>query len=69
MEQVTFPHPRSTVRTVVNAIIRMSVTYYHQLLGAAHPDHKEVIPICPEPITRRDGATKNDCEKNVMLML
>lgn len=43
-----------------------SVTYYHQMLGAAiaHPDFKEVIPICPEPIMKEDGATKNDCERN-----
>ena len=42
------------------------VTYYHQVLGAAvvHPDHREVIPLCPEPITRQDGNTKNDCERN-----
>jgi hypothetical protein len=39
---------------------------YHQFLGAviAHPDHKEVIPICPEPIMKEDGAAKNDCERN-----
>jgi hypothetical protein len=30
----------------------------------AHPDHAEVIPICPEPIMKQDGATKNDCERN-----
>lgn len=43
-----------------------SVTYYHQMLGAviAHPEFKEVIPICPEPIMKEDGATKNDCERN-----
>jgi hypothetical protein len=43
-----------------------SITYYHQMLGAvlAHPDLKEVIPICPEPIMKKDGATKNDCERN-----
>ncbi len=42
------------------------VTYYHQLLGAAvvQPDHRGVIPLCPEPITRQDGNTKNDCERN-----
>jgi len=42
------------------------ITYYHQLLGAAivHPDKREVIPLCPEPITRQDGQTKNDCERN-----
>lgn len=41
-------------------------TYYHQLLGLAlvHPDHKEVIPLCPEPIIKQDGSTKNDCERN-----
>jgi hypothetical protein len=42
------------------------VTYYHQLLGAVlvHPDHREVIPLAPEPITRQDGEKKNDCERN-----
>jgi hypothetical protein len=41
-------------------------TYYHQLLGATlvHPDHKEVIPLAPEPIIQQDGQTKNDCERN-----
>ena len=43
-----------------------SITYYHQFLGAviAHPDHKEVIPIFPEPIMKEDGSKKNDCERN-----
>ena len=43
-----------------------SVTYYHQMLGAAlvHPDHKVVIPFAPEPIIKGDGDTKNDCERN-----
>ncbi len=42
------------------------VSYSHQMLGAAliHPDHKEVIPLCPEPIIKQDGDTKNDCERN-----
>ena len=42
------------------------VCYYHQLLGAVivHPDQKTVLPLMPEAITRRDGATKNDCERN-----
>jgi len=42
------------------------VSYYHQVLGAviAHPDRREVIPICPEPILKKDGAQKNDCERN-----
>lgn len=42
------------------------VSYYHQMLGAVivHPDISRVIPLCPEPIQRQDGATKNDCERN-----
>lgn len=42
------------------------VTYQHQMLGAviAHPDHKEVIPLAPEPILKQDGDNKNDCERN-----
>ena len=35
------------------------------LCGAVvSPDHKEVIPLAPEPILNTDGATKNDCERN-----
>ncbi len=42
------------------------VTYHHQMLSAviAHPDCRQVIPLCPEPITKQDGTTKNDCERN-----
>ncbi len=29
-----------------------------------HPEQKGVIPLAPEPITRQDGASKNDCERN-----
>jgi hypothetical protein len=40
--------------------------YYHQLLAAVlvHPDLATVLPLAPEAITRADGATKNDCERN-----
>lgn len=43
-----------------------SKTYYHQMLGAVivHPEKKEVIPLCPEPIQKKDGSTKNGCERN-----
>jgi Transposase DDE domain len=43
-----------------------SITYYHQLLGAAilHPDCREVIPLMPEAIIKQDGTEKNDCERN-----
>src|SRR2546426_10220309 len=43
-----------------------SLTYYHQMLGAAliHPDRREVIPLMPEPIIKHDGTEKNDCERN-----
>ena len=42
------------------------ITYHHQMLGAVvvHPDHKEVIPLAPEPIIKQDGDNKNDCERN-----
>jgi len=43
-----------------------SITYYHQMLGAAlvHPDQRAVIPLMPEPIVKQDGMGKNDCERN-----
>ena len=41
-------------------------SYYHQMLGAClvHPEKRNVIPLCPEVIVNRDGATKNDCERS-----
>ena len=41
-------------------------TYYHQAVGVSliHPQFKQVLPLCPEPIQKKDGATKNDCERN-----
>ena len=43
-----------------------SITYAHQMLGAAiiHPDMRAVIPLMPEPIVKHDGTDKNDCERN-----
>jgi hypothetical protein len=43
-----------------------SLTYAHQMLGAAiiHPDQRAVIPLMPEPIVKQDGPDKNDCERN-----
>ena len=43
-----------------------TVSYYHQLFEGAivHPDKSTVIPFCPEPILKEDGALKNDCELN-----
>jgi Transposase DDE domain len=43
-----------------------SITYAHQMLGAAiiHPDQRAVIPLMPEPIGNLDGMDKNDCERN-----
>jgi hypothetical protein len=42
------------------------ITYYHHMLGASivHPNKKVVIPLAPEPITKVDGSSKNDCERN-----
>lgn len=44
------------------------VRYHHQMLcgSIVHPDKKTVIPVCPEPITKQDGETKNDCEQNAL---
>ena len=41
------------------------VRYYHQMLGASiiHPDKKQVIPLCPEPILNHDGMDKQDSER------
>ena len=43
-----------------------TITYAHQLLGAAliHPGQRAVIPLMPEPIIKQDGTEKNDCERN-----
>lgn len=43
-------------------------SYYHQILAGSmvNPMLKQVIPFCPEPITKQDGATKNDCESNAL---
>jgi hypothetical protein len=42
------------------------LSYYHQMLGLAivHPDHKEVLPLCPEAIVKQDGSSKNDGEQS-----
>jgi len=42
------------------------IEYYQQMLAGAfvHPDHREVIPTCPEMIVKQDGSTKGDCERN-----
>ena len=45
---------------------RGSITYAHQMLGAAiiHPDQRAVLPLMPEPIVNRNGTDKNDYERN-----
>ncbi|MEQ1878862.1 MAG: transposase [Bdellovibrionia bacterium] len=41
------------------------ILYYHQMLAASivHPEQDCVIPLCPEPLKKQDGADKNDCEQ------
>jgi len=43
-----------------------NILHYQQMYAAAfmNPDRKEVIPVYPEMITKKDGANKNDCERN-----
>ena len=45
-----------------------TVTYHHNMVTGAivHPNKKGVIPLCPEPIVKQDGVTKNDCEMNAV---
>lgn len=40
-----------------------------QMLGAVvvHPDQR-VFPIRPEPISKSDDSTKNDCEQNAIFV-
>ncbi|OWK43539.1 hypothetical protein [Fimbriiglobus ruber] len=42
------------------------VSYSHRMLGMAvvHPDFREVVPRCPEPILQQDGTTKGDGERS-----
>ena len=42
------------------------VEYYHQFYWASivHPDSKEVISLCPEPIQKQDWNNKNDSKRN-----
>ena len=44
----------------------LATEYYHQMYCGAivHPDKKTVIPFAPEPILKKDGSQKNDCERN-----
>ena len=45
------------------------IGYYHQMLGAAvvHPDMRQVIPLCPEPILNQDGSDKQDSERKASI--
>lgn len=45
---------------------KTKTSYHHQLLSGVlvHPELKQVLPICPEPIVKQDGESKNDCERN-----
>ena len=48
------------------------IEYAHQALGAAivHPDKKgQALVLAVEPITRSDGAKKNDCEREAVKRL
>lgn len=43
-----------------------TVSYYHQMLSSVlvHPDQPVVLPLWAEPISKADGSSKNDCERN-----
>lgn len=44
---------------------KMTLKFGHNILAGSivHPDLKQVIPMCPEPIMRLDGSSKNDSEQ------
>lgn len=46
-------------------------TYYHQMLSAVivNPDYRPVFPLMLEPIEKKDGVKKNDCEHNALKRL
>ena len=50
----------------INKKTQEVIGYYIYMLGASivHPDRKEVISLCLEPIEKQDGEEKNDCERN-----
>ena len=43
-------------------------TYYHQMLSAVivHPNYRPVFPLMLEPIQKKDGVKKNDCEHSAL---
>ncbi len=59
--------PHCLVRKLKNGELQ----YYHQMVAACvvKPYEKTVFPVFSEPITRQDGATKNDCEYNAFKRL
>ena len=46
-------------------------TYYHQMVSGVivHPEKKPVLPVASEPISKQDGQSKNDCERNASARL
>ena len=40
--------------------------FHHQILQSVivHPDMRQVLPLAPEQISNKDGAKKQDCERN-----
>ncbi|MEI8295750.1 MAG: hypothetical protein WCG04_04430 [Alphaproteobacteria bacterium] len=51
----------------MNGHCEMAVCFYeHQMLvgSIVNPYHKHVFPVLFEPICKKDGVLKNDCERN-----
>jgi hypothetical protein len=56
--------------TCLSYTLKNGETLHQQKMYAAsfvHPDSNIVIPVCPEPNTKQDGSTKDDCEQNASL--
>jgi hypothetical protein len=60
------PPARSAVRNAVSrrAKVGRATIINCSVRVAVHPALKTVLPLAAEPITRQDGASKNDCERN-----
>jgi hypothetical protein len=66
MEPSTSARARSNVDSARRRRSNGGTEYFHTFLGATlvAPGHKQVLPLPPEFIVPRDGAEKQDCERN-----
>ena len=72
MEQGCSPQTPFIARTAVKSAIgtgRSPIMIRCWELFWCIPIRKQVFPLCPEPISKTDGSSKNDCQQNAMKRL